>query len=277
MKSYLLFIYALAGTLIFAASATVSLWYQQQQVRTKTETDSNHATARTGKESEHKSTADSSKTESDDDLRPVVRPSGLSNREETTHLVNNLRDRMKAVREREEQLNSRQKQLELIYQDIRGERNVLDEMRKQVSDEMKALSDKMTSVDRRIGDLEQQRQTVTKNLADTQKRQMDIDGNERKNLDRMATMYDSMQPESAARILQQLADSGRLDTGVKLLAQMKERQAAKVLAELPDAALAAQLLEKMRNLKRPSPNVATSATNPAILPLPTPVSEIPRQ
>jgi flagellar motility protein MotE (MotC chaperone) len=38
-----------------------------------------------------------------------------------------------------------------------------------------------------------------------------------------------------------------------VLSQMKERQAARVLAEMPDPALAAQLLDKMRTLKRPAP------------------------
>ena len=44
-------------------------------------------------------------------------------------------------------------------------------------------------------------------------------------------------------------------TAVKLLGQMQERQAAKVLAELPEPDLAATLLEKLRGLKRPTPTV----------------------
>jgi flagellar motility protein MotE (MotC chaperone) len=262
MKRFLL--YGLTGTMLFAASATVSLWMQQQQVHPKTADGekNEHASKSADKEPAGKGKHETAKADSAEELRPVVRPSGPPSPEDTVRLANSLRDRMKAVREKEEQVNARQKQLEMIYQDIRTERNVLDELRKQVGDEMKALNDRSASVERKVGELDTQRQAATKTLADIQKRQMDIDGSERKNIDKMASMYDSMAPEAAARILQQLADNGKLDTAVKLLSQMKERQAAKVLAEFGDASLAAQLLEKMRSIKRPG----TTTTSAAALP-----------
>ena len=63
------------------------------------------------------------------------------------------------------------------------------------------------------------------------------------------------------RFVQQMADGGKMETAVKLLGLMKERQAAKVLAELSTASaegagLAAQLLEKMKGFKRPGANKA---------------------
>ena len=57
-----------------------------------------------------------------------------------------------------------------------------------------------------------------------------------------------------------VADMGKLDTAARLLAQMKERQAAKVLAEITEPALAAQLLEKMRSMRRASANPPQSTT-----------------
>jgi flagellar motility protein MotE (MotC chaperone) len=267
MKRYLL--YGLAGTMLFAASATVSLW-TQQQLRPKADAEGT-TTAKAGKEPAAKGSSEPPKAEGAEELRPVVRPSGPPSAEDTTRLANALRERLKTVREREEQVGSRQKQLELIYQDIRGERNVLDELRKQVGDEMKALNDKLLSVDRKFGDLEQQRQSATKTLADVQKRQIDLEGTERKNIDKMATTFGSMSPDAAARILQQMADSGQLSTAVKLLAQMKEREAAKVLTEIPDSALAAQLVEKMRGIKR----VAGTNSAPANATLPASGQAVP--
>ena len=55
-----------------------------------------------------------------------------------------------------------------------------------------------------------------------------------------------------AKILQQMADTGKMDTAVKVLAAMKPAKASKVLSEMPDSSLAAQLLEKMKSLK-PAP------------------------
>jgi flagellar motility protein MotE (MotC chaperone) len=279
MKRYLA--YGIAGCMLFAASATVSLWTQQQQLRAKGEPETGGHAAKVGaKETGAKASHETAKSEGGgEDIRPVVRSGGPPNAEDTARLANSLRDRLKAVREREEQLGSRQKQLELIYQDIRGERNVLDELRKQVGDEMKALNVKLDSVDHKFTELDQKRQSVEKSTADAQKQRTDFDTSERKNIDKMATMYDSMAPESAARILQQMADGGKLDTAVKVLAQMKERQAAKVLAELSDASLAAQLLEKLRGLRSPARAGATpaSATTSLAPPPPSlPATEIPR-
>jgi flagellar motility protein MotE (MotC chaperone) len=271
-------IYGLAGTMLFAASATISLWTQQQMLP-KADADAAHATKST-KEGGAKAAHEAPKTDSAEELRPVVRPSGPPSPEDTARLANSLRDRLKVVREREEQVGSRQKQLELIYQDIRGERNVLDELRKQVADEMKALNDKLVSMDRKAGDFEQQRQSMAKSMAEIKKGQIDLDGSERKNIDRIATTFDSMAPEAAARILQQMSDNGQLNTAVKLLGQMKERQAAKVLAELTDASLAAQMLEKMRGLKRAGASATTAAVAPAsaapVSTVPTSATEIPR-
>ena len=81
---------------------------------------------------------------------------------------------------------------------------------------------------------------------------IDIAQSEDKNLLKMAAVYDAMPPENAAKIMQQLADTGKMETAVKLLSQMKETKAAKVLAEMSDPALAAQMTEKVRGVKRAS-------------------------
>src|SRR5262249_16153755 len=156
----------------------------------------------------------------------------------------NLRERLGAVREKEAQLDARQQRLELVYQDIKSERSALDELRKQVSDELKAVEDKMTVVERKRVESEQKIQDKSAEIAALEKKRVELGNTEQTNIKRMAEMYDNMDAESAARILQQLADSAKLDTAVKVLGLMKERQAAKVLAAMPpDSGLAAQLLE----------------------------------
>ncbi len=65
-------------------------------------------------------------------------------------------------------------------------------------------------------------------------------------------MFDSMDGEAAAPIIKQMADSGRMELAARILAQMKERNAARLLAELSDHALAVQLVERVRALKYPN-------------------------
>jgi flagellar motility protein MotE (MotC chaperone) len=183
---------------------------------------------------------------SEDSLpRVAVRPAYTPGIEETVQLASSLRDRAATVRERETQLVARQKQLELVYEDIRSERAAMDELRKQIGDELKAAEEQMTEVEHQRAELELKQQTM-------EGRVTEMDGREKDNIKRMGGVYDNMAPESAAKILQQMADSGTMDTAVKLLAVMKERQAAKVLAEMADPSLAAQLSERLKGLKRPT-------------------------
>jgi flagellar motility protein MotE (MotC chaperone) len=183
--------------------------------------------------------------------RSAARPPYVAGTEQAINLATNLRERLGAVREKEAQLDARQQRLELVYQDIKGERSALDELRKQVSEELKAVEEKMTVVERKHVESEQKIQDKSAEISALEKKRVELGNVEQNNIKRMAEMYDNMDAESAARILQQLADSAKLDTAVKVLGLMKERQAAKVLAAMPpDSGLAAQLLERLKGLDR---------------------------
>ena len=178
-------------------------------------------------------------------VRAAVQPTYAPGIEETVQLASSLRDRIASVRERETQLVARQKQLELIVEDIRSEREVIDELRKQLDELLKSGEERMAEVDRRRTELEIQQQSIDGKVTE-------MAGQEKDNIKKMGSVYDNMAPESAAKIIQQMADTGTMDTAVKLLAVMKERQAAKVLSEIPDPTLAAQLSERLKDVKRPA-------------------------
>ncbi len=183
--------------------------------------------------------------------RSATRPPFVAGTDRAISLASSLRDRLGVVRDKEAQLDARQQRLELVYQDIKGERNALDELRKQVSDELKAVEEKMVAVERKKAESEQKMVDKTAELTALEKKRVELVDVEQGNVKRMAEMYDNMDAESAARILQQLADTAKLDTAVKVLGLMKERQAAKVLAAMPpDSGLAAQLLERLKGLDR---------------------------
>lgn len=172
--------------------------------------------------------------------------------EEAVQLANSLRTRLAAVRERELSLAGRQRQLELVFNDIKSERGTIDELRKQVASEMSAVETQLRVLEKKRADLDEKQQQVTDHVKEMEKNVVQLDGMEQGNLKKIAEMYNNIAPESAGKILKQLAESGKMDTAIKLLGLMKERQAAKVLAELDDPALAAQLLEKMKDVKRPT-------------------------
>ncbi len=188
--------------------------------------------------------------------RAAVRPAYNPGTEEIARMTNELRTRLAAVREREEQLTSRKKQVELIQEDIRGERSSLDELRSQVKAELDTLNEAIQGVEKQRSSLDEERQKMSKNTQDMESRIVQMQKEEQDNLKKMSGMYNSMSPESAAKILQNLADTGKMDTAVKVLSLMQDRKAAQVLAELSgsDGGLAAQLIEKLKGIRRAPPN-----------------------
>ena len=139
-----------------------------------------------------------------------------------------------ACAEREAELAARQKQMELIRQDIRGERSAIDELRKQVNDEMKAADETLRAAEQKQVELEQKRQNMAGEVKDMQSQLIEMDKAESANVQKIAEKIDLMQPDAAAKLIQQLADTGKMDTAVKMLADMKDRQAAKILSEMTD-------------------------------------------
>ncbi len=251
-----LLIVGITSLLLFGISAGASYFWQMKQKSghgTETEhADTAHketgkAKAKADKEEKDSSSHHSSPAPS---TRAAARPAYNPNTEEIARMTNELRARLAAVREREDQLTARKKQIELIHEDIRGERTSLDELRTQIQSEMDSLNEAIQGVEKQRGSLEEERQKLGKNTKEMESRVMKLEKEEHENLKKMSGMYNSMTPESAAKILQNLADTGKMDTAVKILGTMQERQAAKVLTELTDQTLAAQLVEKLRGLRR---------------------------
>ncbi len=254
VKMYLL--YGLTATLLFALAATVSLMFMSPPNKSAEPVKAGSAKVPERKGGEG---ADPDK------MCPLVR--SKASPEELAQLLQSLRQRESTLKEKEGFLNQRQQQMEMVYQDIKSERSSSDAYHKQISEELRELTRKLEEVDRtkETADLKQQQLNRKAEEFNTN-RQKESDANEQANIKRLTALYESMSPEGAARYFEQLSNSGKLDTAVKILAQMRERQAAKVLDALTDASLAAQFTERLRLLERPglgaAPNQPLSSPPP---------------
>jgi flagellar motility protein MotE (MotC chaperone) len=246
---------SVTALILFGASASVSWWLHKDNPSTQEPAPTHDETASSGLDIPGKTRAalPGAKGAEPSLQRAAVRTPYSPAAEEAVQLANGLRDRLAAVRERENQLAAREKQLEMVFEDIKGERSSVDALRQQLSDELKAADDKIGAIEQKRADVEEQGKAVTTKVKEMEGRLVQVQQLENGNVQKMAEMINTMAPESAAKILQQLADTGKIETAVKLLSCMKERQAAKVLAELSEPGLAAQLLEKLKDLKRVAP------------------------
>ncbi len=247
MKNYL--ILGLASLLLFSVAAGLSVWLQQSkaQVAEDKEKDKDKDAKKGLKDDKEKpAKAETPKDKSADPIKASpTDPLGVAADQKLEG---------QALKNREARLEKRQAQVELILQDIRTQRDEVDKTGKQVANEMKLLVARAADVDAQA----QPDPTTAKKPIFAEPRPPQADPGEKKNIERLAVMYEAMPPETAAKIFQEMADRGNMDTAVRVLVQMRERQAGKVIAEIPDAALAAQLMEKIRQLKRPAVTTATA-------------------
>ena len=144
-------------------------------------------------------------------------------------------------------------QISLILQDVQAQREATDALLRQVTTELKTAA-KSPEPDPKLTD-------------DLKKRQAEDRANEIKNYEKLAAVYDAMTPEGAAPILKQMAESGtgKMEQAAQILVRMKERNTARLMEALNDAPLAAQLMDKVRQLKALN---AANAT-PGLAPAPT--------
>jgi len=185
--------------------------------------------------------------------RPAVRPSYSPEAEEAAQLAQKYRDGLKEVADQKKQLEARQKQLDLIFQDIRTERSSIEDLRRELSNQLKAVEEERASLDCKLQEIQDQQQVTVKKEKDLEKTLTSVQGTEEKNLKREAEIFGSMEPASAAKIIQQMVKENKIDTAVSLMGMMKERKAAQVLAEISDSSIATQLLEKLKRLKKATP------------------------
>lgn len=147
----------------------------------------------------------------------------------------------------------RRLQVDVVAADMSGQMQDYDTLLKRVNAEMKVLLKEQQDLEARAAEVKQIEDRTAKTAADIKKGQLEMDETERANIARIAALADQMPAEATAGLLQQLADSGKTDTAVKVLAGMKERAAAKVLTAFTDPTVPPLLIERMQKLKRTPP------------------------
>lgn len=230
------------------------------------------------------STPDDS-AESRPEARVAVRPPYTPEGDEAGGLINLLRERSRSALESERRLAERQDAMQLIFEDLRGEQTRTLKIRERLSNELK---ESRLAVDAALLAVEEERAALQKSQADVKKATEDsireataerdklrkelekatsspaaLNGSastggppeDNVNLKKMATVFDGMPAENVSSVFEQLVKNKRTDAVVSLMNAMKERQVAKVLANIAttNAELAADLTDRLKRLKTTKP------------------------
>lgn len=229
---------------LFSGAAGLS-WYLQQQVHPHA--DPVHAT-----DTHEKSAKPAAPPAGAGDAKlskAAIRPAYVPESENVAKMAASLQQQSESLKGREQELTTRQKNLDLIYQDIRSEHRALEEIRKQVAEELKLLQDKLAGLEVKAGENRQEFKKLTKKAEEISSSLVEVQKVEAGRIKQIGSAYDTMEPEAAAQMMQEMVEKGKLDTAVKILGSMKDRQMARVLAAFTEPSVAVQLLDRLKGLK----------------------------
>ena len=156
-------------------------------------------------------------------------------------MAEKLRARLADVKRREQELEIRETRLQILYDDLRAEREAIAALRQQVNKQIELLK-------QQVAQLQEAEQRLAQREQRLREQSLLLSDHEAANVRKMAEMFNTMSADAAALMLEAMANSGNMATAVQVLARMNPRNAGKVLAEMQDKALAAQLTARMRGL-----------------------------
>lgn len=191
-----------------------------------------------------------------DQLRPLehalpgsIRPRPVSV-EELLRYSLGLKSREESIVGREKDLERKQSQVNIALTDIQGEQHELDGLRRQVKDQIGAVDNLLAKLAEERLKLESDKAKASEDLKKYDSVKKDDDVAQRDNVKKMSGWFQGMEPEKAADLLKGLANEGKMELAVQLLANFEEREASKVLAAIDDTTLTVELAEAFRTFKR---------------------------
>lgn len=184
------------------------------------------------------------------ELPVPVRPKIISP-EELLRNAMSLRTREAALHEQEQAAQQRQTRLELMQADIQGEQTEVEALNAQVKSQIEAATALLARIAEERAAMDQQRLDSEAKLKEFQDAQTKMDAAEAQNIKRMSAWIQGMEAETAASFLRELANDGKMDIAVQILANFEEREASKVLGAIGDSTLMIELADKFRTLQQP--------------------------
>jgi hypothetical protein len=152
----------------------------------------------------------------------------LPEQEKIEQLTKDLRARIAEYERKDHKFIEREKRLALAEENLIHRAKELETLRLQMVGPLTRLKDAMAELDRS---------------------RVQVSKQEKANLLRIASTFEKMDPVRGGGILSGMAANKQLDDVAKILFYMSERTSAKMLAEITDKVVAAQLTEKMQKIR----------------------------
>jgi len=184
-------------------------------------------------------------------LPVVVRPRMLTP-EDILRNAMSLKNQEDKLNQREQAAQQQEYRLGLVQADLQQEQKAIVSLGDDVKRQIESANQLLTRIIDAKNKLDGERQRTNDELKQFQDAQTKMDASEEQNLKKLSTWVQGMDAATAANLIKTMADNGKMDVAVRLLANFEEREASKVLAALNNPELMAELADKFRTLQRPS-------------------------
>lgn len=185
-------------------------------------------------------------------LPVVVRPRMLTP-DDIIRNAMSLKSTEQKLAERERAAQQHEYRLGLVQNDIEQEQTAINSLAGQAKEQIESANRLLARILDEKSQLDAERQRNDAEIKQFQDAQTKIDASEEQNLKKLSTLVQGLDAPTAATLIKTMADNGKMDVAVRLLANFEEREASKVLSALADKPeLMAELAEKFRTLQRPT-------------------------
>jgi flagellar motility protein MotE (MotC chaperone) len=151
----------------------------------------------------------------------------------------------------------REREIEQLIGELKAELDAQKQQRAGLEQQARRQQMTLRELERESQELDNQRLAMAGRIAQL-KEEQDRQRNSRivmkrqeaERLKSVAAIYEKMDSVECSGILTAMCSNAQIDDAVKILSLMSDRPAAKVLAEVADKDLAAQLVERMKRLQQ---------------------------
>lgn len=185
-----------------------------------------------------------------DEMPVSLRPDMPISTEALTELAQSIMKKQRAIYEAEQRLKKEEKRINLLFEDVRRERDELIALGQKIDAKVIQAREATKVLQMESQKLDTQTDALSKLEKKMGKTNVDVADEELERRVRVVKdWFKNLEPKQAANYITEFANRGDIDFAAKLLDSLEDRHIAKVLAAFDDATLVAQIIDSVTKNK----------------------------
>jgi flagellar motility protein MotE (MotC chaperone) len=180
---------------------------------------------------------------------PMAVPSGSLTAEQVVRVAGQYRQQVEQLKKREQAVLEQEAQLRLAQQDLDQRKKEIEGILQQIretADRSEKLLEKL-QIERQ--DLDQKKTEIDKKVEELESAQTLPPAMEQANMKKVARWLQGMGQQEAAAVIKYHANQGEIEKAVKMLSSVEDRDVSKILGEIKDETLVAELFDALTQMR----------------------------